>query len=142
MAKIWFYIYLAENAITMIHKDTFANAGKLRVIDLSDNALTFLHKDTFDGEYSQLSTFNSSQHTNQFTGLTKMHWIILSNNKIRALQPQMFSHLADLNALDLQNNTCVDKEFHHKPKTEIERELAACGAAYAPRVARTVQRKV
>jgi hypothetical protein len=55
------YIYLAENAITFLHKDTFANAGKLRVIDLSDNALTFLHKDTFDGEYSHLSSSNSSQ---------------------------------------------------------------------------------
>jgi Leucine-rich repeat (LRR) protein len=45
------YIYLAENAITIIHKGTFANAGKLRVINLADNALTFLHKDTFEGEY-------------------------------------------------------------------------------------------
>ncbi len=42
----------------------------------------------------------------------------------------MFSHLADLNALDLQNNTCVDIEFHHKPIATIERELAICGAAY------------
>jgi hypothetical protein len=117
--------------IQEITADTFSDAGKLRVINLADNAITFLHKDTFKGQYFIFAfVLISNIHTNlikfQFTGSTKLH-----NNKIRALQPQMFSHLADLNDLWLQNNTCVDKKFPVKPsKATIERGLAACGAAY------------
>ncbi len=55
----------------------------------------------------------------------------MDRNRIRALHPKMFSHLAHLDRLDLRRNPCVDEEFRDNPsKAAIERELAACGARY------------
>jgi hypothetical protein len=55
--------------------------------------------------------------------------ISLGNNKIRSLDPKMFSRLSRLNILDLSGNICVDKGFENHPsKTAIENELIACGS--------------
>jgi hypothetical protein len=47
------------------------------------------------------------------------------------LHPKMFSHLSNLDYLDLRGNSCIDKEFDSNPsKAVIEQELAECGAGY------------
>jgi hypothetical protein len=57
--------------------------------------------------------------------------ILLYSNKLSALHPKMFSHLTDLHYLYLSGNPCITKSFGENPsKTEIERELAACGVGY------------
>jgi hypothetical protein len=44
----------------------------------------------------------------------------------------MFSHLDNLNHLDLRNNVCVNRIFGNKPsKALIEEELVTCGTGYA-----------
>ncbi len=73
---------------------------------------------------------------NSLTGLTNLKNIILDDNKLSALHPRTFSHLAKLDLLSLRRNTCIDNSFSNNPsKTMIEEELAECGTGY------TVQRQ-
>jgi peptidoglycan hydrolase CwlO-like protein len=57
--------------------------------------------------------------------------IWLENNKLAAMHPRTFSHLASLERLGLHGNICVDDDFSSSSKTSIEEALATCGAEYA-----------
>jgi hypothetical protein len=66
------------------------------------------------------------------TGLPNLETIFLEHNRLGALHPRMFSHLINLNDLDLSGNTCIDRRFrsvHYKDV--VEQELANCGIGYA-----------
>jgi archaellum component FlaC len=63
--------------------------------------------------------------------LSKLEKVILKHNKFSVLHPQMFSHLANINYLWLENNTCVDKNYYSVPSmAEVEKELTMCGIGY------------
>jgi hypothetical protein len=65
-------------------------------------------------------------------GLTNLKGIWLFSNKLSALHPRIFSHLNNLNHLDLRHNVCINRIFGNKPsKALIEEELATCGTGYA-----------
>jgi hypothetical protein len=57
--------------------------------------------------------------------------ISLFSNNLTALHPKMFSHLDNLNRLDLSKNPCIDKDFWPVPSmTTVEEQLTTCGAEY------------
>jgi hypothetical protein len=84
----------------------------LSVIDLSYNQIEHLHRDTFKDNL-------------------KLTYIGLHQNKLTSLHPQMFAHLSVLTNLDLEGNTCIDKNFSPVTSlTAVEKELMICGAKY------------
>ncbi len=83
----------------------------LETIWLNNNQLQHLHRDLFKDNL-------------------KLKIIVLHENKLKSLHPQMFSQLS-LNTLRLANNTCVSKEFWSgTSKATIEKELWGCGYWY------------
>ncbi len=61
-----------------------------------------------------------------------MNQISLFSNKLTALHPKMFSHLDNLDRLDLSKNPCIDRDFWPVPSmATVEEQLATCGAKYA-----------
>jgi hypothetical protein len=64
----------------------------------------------------------------------KMRMIFLFSNQIVALSNRMFSHLGQLEEINLHTNLCIDRVWWSIPNqnfTEIERELANCSRTYA-----------
>jgi Leucine-rich repeat (LRR) protein len=106
-------ISLSENPITRIHKDSFENLAKLRFVNIGNSRLTFLHRDLFRNNLG-------------------VRFIELASNQIVAMSNRMFSHLAELQSLFLNNNLCIDRIWWPNQNfTEIERELVNCSRAYA-----------
>jgi hypothetical protein len=56
--------------------------------------------------------------------------ILLGNNELSALHPQMFSHLKNLDRLDLSDNNCIDKDFWDN-FSNAAFELEGCRTGYA-----------
>ncbi|NXG93897.1 LRC19 protein, partial [Stercorarius parasiticus] len=86
-------LYLNENMITVLHKNSFCNLTELVILDISNNHISTVHKAAFAG-LNQLSVLN------------------LSYNLITQLDSDVFTSLKSLTVLNLQNNLL--KSFHIK----------------------------
>ncbi|CAO1357925.1 unnamed protein product [Diamesa tonsa] len=86
------YLYLAQNQLTFLPKDSFLNLKKLKKINLSQNQLEVLEK-------------------NLFINNLRLDYIWLQSNKVNYIENDLFQHLNKLNYVDLRNNKCVNKIY-------------------------------
>ncbi|CAM4559171.1 unnamed protein product [Lepidochelys olivacea] len=78
-------LYLNENAITVLHNNTFSNLLKLTVLDISSNYISTIEQAAF-------------------TGLNQLSILNLNHNKISQLDSDTITTLKNLTILRLQDN--------------------------------------
>jgi Leucine-rich repeat (LRR) protein len=86
----------AHNKISKISKAIFKNLKSLEVIDLSYNQLEAknLQPDVFEGRYS----------ADMYEPLSKVKTLILTNNSLHTLHPDIFEHLPNLEVFKINMN--------------------------------------
>ena len=85
--QIWF------NPITKLGENLFVEALNLVYINLENNNI-------------------ESIHVLAFNKLTKLEGLFLGDNNIKVLPSETFSELTKLRYLNLESNTCIDKNFN------------------------------
>ncbi|XP_044876590.1 leucine-rich repeat-containing protein 19 isoform X1 [Mauremys mutica] len=78
-------LYLNENAITVLHNNTFCNLSKLTILDISSNYISTIEQAAFKG-------------------LNQLSILYLNHNKISQLDSDTIASLKNLMILSLQDN--------------------------------------
>jgi Leucine-rich repeat (LRR) protein len=124
--------FWADNQnVQEIKVGTFLAANLLDKVRLRNNKLTVLHRGAFDGKNFH-NFFFQNFFQFHFKGLTRVTSIWVEFNSLRAIHPQTFSRLSNLQHLDFQGNSCITKYFNPIASlTGVENELMTCGVEYA-----------
>ncbi len=130
---------LRANRIRSVHKDAFKNCVHVTRIGIAEgNQIREIHPETFyyntnlislSLDYNRLKTL----HKNTFVKNEKLERLWLHFNQLSALSNTMFSHLKNLNLLNLEKNNCVNIVYATGAAShmaEIEAALRDCTISY------------
>ncbi|XP_030641200.1 trophoblast glycoprotein [Chanos chanos] len=108
---------LSGNGIEQVDPEAFTNLPNLVLCELSNNNIREFSPDAFskDNKIEKLimsRSVYSSSYVDVISKLlrrtTRVTHLVLSNNDLPILPPDMFSNLSSLSVLDLRNNSIVD----------------------------------
>ncbi|KAI6214687.1 hypothetical protein M3Y94_00298100 [Aphelenchoides besseyi] len=120
-------LFLRNNILKKVDKDTFGKLEKLELLDLSGNKLVEIPRETF-GKLKALEILllanNKISHMEDgaFDGLTNLRTLNLAHNSIRNITRNTFRGLRNLEVLELEGNQIefVDNDaFKHTPKLRV-----------------------
>jgi hypothetical protein len=113
--EVILYLFLKENKIKNIEKDSLSNLLKLKWIDLSKNQIESLKENIFNNNI-------------------ELEYINLNSNKIKMLNPQLFTDLKNIKFIDFSGNICVDSIFQNFDFNllEMSEKLLTCYTNYFP----------
>ncbi|XP_062999413.1 vasorin [Elgaria multicarinata webbii] len=102
-------LYMFENGIRSLSRDSFAGLPALQLLDLSQNLIPGLPRDVFQPlaglRNLDLSSNQLHEVTNEsFHGLRLLERLYLDRNRIQAIHPAAFDSLENLLELKLQDN--------------------------------------
>jgi Leucine-rich repeat (LRR) protein len=120
------YLYLHENKIEILNFDCFKGLSQLEILKLENNNLDIFPRNVFK-DLIKLKEINLMDNKLEF--LPKrlfetnkiLRNVILQGNPMKAVIPTMFSHLSNLNVLDLSGANCVNKTFSTWANIDFEK---------------------
>ncbi len=126
-------LFLQENEIEILNYDCFKGLSKLKDLTLDNNNLDFLPANVFK-ELVNLQTIHLFKNKLEFLPKRlfetnkKLTLIYLYDNPIKAAIPSMFSHLSELDILDIAGSNCINRSFMRINNyfKEIEGSMKKC----------------
>uniref|UniRef100_A0A1B6EY50 LRRCT domain-containing protein n=1 Tax=Cuerna arida TaxID=1464854 RepID=A0A1B6EY50_9HEMI len=139
---------LSHNEITKVGAHTFSKNSHLRKLNLSNNKIHHLSPNTFDttpylsyldisnNQLSHVWHANESEYMKKNQLLSQLEKLNIAGNKIKELHKHSFSHLINLQAINIQNNPleCTSEfpafvewmyKYHIQPLEHIGKTPAA-----------------